>query len=88
MKVIDEVLAQIEEHRYARSSEVLAHALVSACTRTDGPSLLSVSASLDDRNFRLFCRLARITHERDYSNTAQANAVRALDRLFSTEDVR
>ena len=82
MKLINEVLAQIREHRHSKSSELLGRALWSACTMDSGPSLLAVSANLDEKNARLFARLARITDEPDYSNLAQSSAFHELQEMM------
>ncbi len=82
MALINAVLAQIREHRHSKSSELLAQALWSACTMDSGPSLLAVSANLDEKNARLFARLARITDEPDYSNLAQSSAFHELQEMM------
>lgn len=81
MKVLNEILAIIEEHPQTRSSEVLAAAMASACKASYTVSLLDVSARLDDNSKRLVDRLARITQELDYSNDSQHQALQRLRGL-------
>ncbi|MGE6136005.1 hypothetical protein [Aeromonas caviae] len=81
MKVLNEILAIIKEHPQTKSSGVLAAALASACNTSYSASLLDVSASLDDNGKRLIDRLARITQEPDYSNSAQDQALHQLRAL-------
>ncbi|MCF5873941.1 MULTISPECIES: hypothetical protein [Aeromonas] len=81
MKVLNEILAIIKEHPQTKSSGVLATALASACNTSYSVSLLDVSASLDDNGKRLIDRLARITQEPDYSNSAQDQALHQLRAL-------
>ena len=78
MEIIDTVLAQITENQGAGSSMLLAQALASACSRHYSVSLLDASVKLDRNSMNLFCRLAAISKEPDYSNSAQDKALRRL----------
>ena len=80
MQIIDTVLAQITEHQGAGSSVFLAQALAlaSACSRHYSVSLLDASVKLDRNSMDLFCRLAAISKEPDFSNAAQDKALRHL----------
>ena len=81
MEIIDTVLAQITEHQGAGSSAFLAQALASACSRHYSVSLLDASVKLDQNSMGLFCRLAAISKEPDFSNAAQDKALRRLREL-------
>jgi hypothetical protein len=81
MEIIDTVLAQITEHQGASSSVFLAQALASACSRHYSVSLLDASVKLDQNSMGLFCRLAAISKEPDFSNAAQDKALRRLREL-------
>lgn len=81
MEIIDTVLAQITEHQGASSSAFLAQALASACSRHYSISLLDASVKLDRNSMDLFCRLAAISKEPDFSNAAQDKALRRLREL-------
>lgn len=81
MKIIDTVLTQITEHQGAGSSMFLAQALASACSRHYAVSLLDASVKLDRNSMNLFCRLAAISKEPDFSNAAQDKALRRLRDL-------
>lgn len=81
MQIIDTVLAQITEHQGTGSSMLLAQALASACSRHYTVSLLDASVKLDRNSMNLFCRLAAISKEPDYSNSAQDKALRRLRDL-------
>lgn len=81
MEIIDTVLAQITEHQGASSSVFLAQALASACSRHYSVSLLDASVKLDRNSMDLFCRLAAISKEPDFSNAAQDKALRRLREL-------
>lgn len=81
MQIIDNVLAQITEHHGASSSVFLAQALASACSRHYSVSLLDASVKLDQNSMGLFCRLAAISKEPDFSNAAQDRALRRLREL-------
>ena len=81
MEIIDTVLAQITEHQGASSSVFLAQALASACSRHYSVSLLDASVKLDQNSMGLFCRLAAISKEPDFSNAAQDKALRRLRDL-------
>lgn len=81
MQIIDTVLAQITEHQGAGSSAFLAQALASACSRHYSVSLLDASVKLDRNSMDLFCRLAAISKEPDFSNAAQDKALRRLREL-------
>ena len=81
MEIIDTVLAQITEHQGAGSSVFLAQALASACSRHYSVSLLDASVKLDQNSMGLFCRLAAISKEPDFSNAAQDRALRRLREL-------
>ncbi len=81
MQIIDTVLAQITEHHGASSSVFLAQALASACSRHYSVSLLDASVKLDQNSMGLFCRLAAISKEPDFSNAAQDRALRRLREL-------
>ena len=78
MQIIDTVIAQITEHHGASSSVFLAQALASACSRHYSVSLLDASVKLDQNSMGLFCRLAAISKEPDFSNAAQDKALRHL----------
>ncbi len=84
MQIIDEVLAQIEANRFSSSSEFLAMALASSCSRNYSVSLIDASTKLDASNMkRLFrlamiIRLAMITKEPDFSNADQEKALSKL----------
>ena len=81
MEIIDTVLAQITENQGAGSSVLLAQALASACSRHYSVSLLDASVKLDRNSMDLFCRLAAISKEPDFSNAAQDKALRRLREL-------
>ena len=81
MQIIDTVLAQITENQGAGSSVFLAQALASACSRHYSVSLLDASVKLDSNSMYLFCRLAAISKEPDFSNAAQDKALRRLREL-------
>ena len=81
MEIIDTVLAQITENQGAGSSVFLAQALASACSRHYTVSLLDASVKLDSNSMYLFCRLAAISKEPDFSNAAQDKALRRLREL-------
>lgn len=81
MQLIDEDLAQIEEHRFSRSAEFLAHALASACSKHYSISLLDAAVTLDRNNKQILFRLMSITSEPDFSNSCQAAAIRRLREL-------
>lgn len=81
MEIIDTVLAQITENQGASSSVFLAQALASACSRHYSVSLLDASVKLDQNSMGLFCRLAAISKEPDFSNAAQDRALRRLREL-------
>ena len=81
MEIIDTVLAQITEHQGASSSVFLAQALASDCSRHYSVSLLDASVKLDQNSMGLFCRLAAISKEPDFSNAAQDKALRRLREL-------
>ena len=81
MEIIDTVLAQITENQGAGSSMFLAQALASACSRHYTVSLLDASVKLDSNSMYLFCRLAAISKEPDFSNAAQDKALRRLREL-------
>ena len=81
MQIIDTVIAQITEHHGASSSVFLAQALASACSRHYSVSLLDASVKLDQNSMDLFCRLAAISKEPDFSNAAQDKALRRLREL-------
>ena len=81
MQIIDTVLAQITEHQGAGSRAFLAQALASACSRHYSVSLLDASVKLDRNSMDLFCRLAAISKEPDYSNAAQDKALRHLRNM-------
>ncbi len=81
MEIIDTVLAQITEHQGTGSSVLLAQALASACSRNYTVSLLDASVKLDQNSMHLFCRLAAISKEPDFSNAAQDEALRRLREL-------
>ncbi len=81
MQIIDTVLAQITENQGAGSSVFLAQALASACSRHYSVSLLDASVKLDRNSMDLFCRLAAISKEPDFSNAAQDKALRRLREL-------
>ena len=81
MQIIDTVLAQITEHQGAGSSAFLAQALASACSRHYSVSLLDASVKLDRNSMDLFCRLAAISKEPDFSNAEQEKALRRLREL-------
>ena len=81
MQIIDTVLAQITENQGAGSSVFLAQALASACSRHYSVSLLDASVKLDRNSMGLFCRLAAISKEPDFSNAAQDKALRRLREL-------
>ena len=81
MEIIDTVLAQITEHQGTGSSVFLAQALASACSRHYSISLLDASVKLDRNSMDLFCRLAAISKEPDFSNAEQDKALRRLREL-------
>ena len=82
MELINDVMAYVRENPYSKSGELMGRALWSACTMVSGPSLLAASVHLDYRNARLFERLARITEEPDFNNTAQSRAMDELRELM------
>lgn len=83
MKIIDEVLSTISMHRFSDSSQLMAQALLSACSsRYHAPSCLLASVSLDSKNNARLQRLMRITHEIDFNNTDQDDAIESVLDLF------
>lgn len=78
MQIIDEVLAQIEANRFSSSSEFLAMALASSCSRNYSVSLIDASTKLDASNMKRLFRLAMITKEPDFSNADQEKALSKL----------
>lgn len=81
MQIIDEVLAQIEANRFSGSSEFLAMALASSCSRNYSVSLIDASTKLDTSNMKRLFRLAMITKEPDFSNADQEKALSKLRDL-------
>lgn len=81
MEIFNQVFEIIEEHKHSGSSEILAQAMASSCSKNYGVSLLAVSTSLDRKNKELIDRLARITQEADYSNASQDLALQKLRML-------
>ena len=81
MQLIDEVLAQIEEHRFSSFAEFLAQALASACSKHYSISLLDAAVKLDRNNKQILFRMMSITSEPDFSNADQAAAIRRLREL-------
>lgn len=78
MQIIDQVIAQIEEHEFSGSSRVLAMALASACNSNYGVSLLDASVKLDANSRELFFELAQISKQPDFSNADQDAALKWL----------
>lgn len=79
MQILDEVIAQIERHPHGKSSQILAQAALSSCSDAfPGPPLIKVATALDRKNYRLYCRLAWIACEPDFSNGDQDRAMRIL----------
>ncbi len=91
MKVIDEVMAHIEEHQFSHSTKILAQAMKSLCTGHPGPPLWSVTLRLDDTNYNRYCRLAWIMREPDFDGADGSSLARAHAKLlelgFYDEDV-
>ena len=86
MKIIDKVIARIEENRFSGSSELLAEALASAFSTNRKVSLLAVSSSFGNENLELLYELARISQQDDFNNEDQATALRWLiDNEFVNE---
>lgn len=80
MKVINEVIAQITEHRYCESSQLLAKSLASACHPKYPINLLDISKVLDGSNKQLLYELMNITYQRDFNCFAQSEALNWLRR--------
>jgi hypothetical protein len=75
MKLIQKIIAQIEEHRFSGSSALLASALASACNSQYKISLLDASVKLDADNKQLLAELMCIAQQPDFSNAAQDKAL-------------
>ena len=83
MKLIDKAVQKIIELDSCKAAHIMAQALYSACTTgCPGPSLITVSAALDDENRALFCELASICDEPDFSNVDQDRAIRFVRQRF------
>jgi len=83
MRVIDEVLKQIEEHKHSRSSEVLAGAVLSACgLPCQAFTLLSASTRLDDHGKTLVSELLSIAQQPDFSNADKDAAIVKITELM------
>ena len=81
MEILNKIFEIIEAHPKTSSSGVLANAMASACNGQYTVALLDVSVNLDDNGKGLVDRLARIAQEPDYSNDAQALAIKKLQAL-------
>jgi len=83
MEILNEIYNQIEEHRFSKSSELIAQAVLSACNSGyDAPSFISLSASLDNTNKQRMYRLINISGESDYNNYAQSEMIDKVLALF------
>jgi len=83
MEILNEIYNQIEEHRFSKSSELIAQAVLSACNSGyDAPSFLSLSASLDDKNRQRMYRLINICRESDFNNDEQSEMIHKVLALF------
>jgi len=80
MKLIDEILVEIERDPSSRFSAILARALASVCSRYYQVSLLDASV-LHGKHHELYIRLTRFTEEKDYSTNAQDVALLRLRNL-------
>ena len=78
MKIIEQVKARIEEHRFSGSSEFLAMALASACNSKYKVSLIDASVKLDDVAKDMFWQLTNIAQQGDFSNADQSRALHWL----------
>lgn len=80
MEILDQVRNKIMYLHTCNAAYILAHAAWSACDHRElpGPSVISVSASLDSSNVELVYRLQQITTHMDYSNDDQAKMLRWL----------
>lgn len=75
MKIIDEVIAQIDKHKFSGSSQFLAEALASACNSRHKVSMLDASVKLDSHSKELLIGLMQIAQQPDYSNADQGEAL-------------
>jgi hypothetical protein len=75
MKIIDDVIARIEELDRSSSGVFLANALASACNSHYKVSLLDASVKLDQASMRVFKNLIMMVHEPDFSNADQSDAL-------------
>ncbi|WP_296053370.1 hypothetical protein [uncultured Alteromonas sp.] len=78
MKIIEQVKARIEEHRYSGSSEFLAMALASACNSQYKVSLIDASVKLDAEAKEMIWQLTNIAQQLDFSNADQSRALHWL----------
>jgi hypothetical protein len=62
MEVINEIKAVIAEHKYCSSSELLAQALASACSRSYEVNLFDLIKVLDGSNKHLLNQLININY--------------------------
>ncbi|SFG37477.1 hypothetical protein [Neptunomonas qingdaonensis] len=83
MRIIDEILKQVKEHKHSRSSEVLAGAVLSACgLPCKAFTLLSVSTRLDAQGKTLVAELMNIAQQPDFSNADQDAAIVKIKELM------
>lgn len=87
MEVIDKAITSIKKMGDCKGSDLLGHALYSACHHgmVSGPSLLGVSVNLDDDNFEIFVALCQISKLDDYSNSDQSDAICWLHEYFGMD---
>ncbi len=84
MQIIETVKEQIKDNKFSSSSEILAHALYSACHHGNfpGPNLQNISSSLDAKNKELVWGLINISQYDDYSNNDQSQAIQWIKDNF------
>jgi hypothetical protein len=62
MKAINEIKAVLEEHKYCTSSDLLAQALASACSRSYDVNLFELIKVLDGSNKHLLNQLINVNY--------------------------
>jgi hypothetical protein len=78
MKVIEEIKAVLEEHKYCTSSDLLALALASACSRSYAVNLFELIKVLDGSNKHLLNQLININYYLLPDLKAQGEALKWL----------
>lgn len=81
MLLIDEILSNISQNPSSKAAHILGMALASSCSSDYFVSLLDVADSLDANQKQWVKRLVSITHEPDFDNDDQHNALCALSAM-------